>query len=50
MTDLTIEKPVQLSPGRVFQLISAPEFLPSWLGLKGITLGEHNLDFTRHGP
>ena len=50
MTDLTIEKPVQLSPERAFQLISAPEFLPSWWGPKGITLGEHDLDFTRPGP
>lgn len=50
MTDLTIEKPVQLSPERVFQLISTPEFLPFWWGPKGITLGEHDLGFTRSGP
>ena len=48
-TDLTIEKSVRLSPHRAFQLISAPEFLPSWWGPKGITLGEHDLDFTRVG-
>ena len=49
-TELTIEKPVSLSPLRAFQLISSPDFLPSWGGPKGITLGDHDLDFTRPGP
>lgn len=50
MTDLTIEKPVGLAPERAFQLISAPEFIPSWWGPEGITLGEYDLDFTHTGP
>jgi len=49
-TDLTIQKPLRLSPGRAFELVTRPEYLPSWWGPSGITLGEHDLDFTRTGP
>jgi uncharacterized protein YndB with AHSA1/START domain len=50
MTDLSIEKPIPLSPDRVFELITAPDYLPSWWGPEGVTLGEYSLDFTRPGP
>ena len=50
MTDLHIEKPIPLPPDRVFALITMPAHLPSWWGPEGITLGEHELDFTRRGP
>jgi len=49
-TDLTIQKPLRLAPARAFELLTRPEYLPSWWGPRGITLGEHNLDFTRKGP
>jgi len=50
MTDLSIEKPVPLPPGRVFALVTAADPLPSWWGPEGLTLGEYKLDFTRPGP
>ena len=49
-TDLTIQKPLRLAPGRAFELVTRPEYLPSWWGPRGITLGEYDLDFTRTGP
>lgn len=49
-TDLTIQKPLRLAPDRAFLLVTRPEYLPFWWGPRGITLGEHNLDFTRTGP
>ena len=49
-TDLTIQKPLRLAPGRAFELVTRPEYLPSWWGPRGVTLGEHDLDFTRTGP
>jgi uncharacterized protein YndB with AHSA1/START domain len=50
VTDLSIEKPFPLPPGKVFDLVTAPAHLPSWWGPEGITLGECQLDFTRPGP
>ena len=50
MTDLSIEKPIPLPPDRVYDLVTAPDHLPSWWGPEGVTLGEYSLDFTRRGP
>ena len=49
-TDLKIERPVRLAPSRAFELITRPEHLVGWWGPKGVTLGAHQLDFTRLGP
>jgi uncharacterized protein YndB with AHSA1/START domain len=50
VTDLSIEKPIPLPPGRVYDLVTAPDNLPSWWGPEGVMLGEVNLDFSRPGP
>lgn len=50
MTDLSIEKPIPLPPGRVFDFVTSPDHVPSWWGPEGITLGECHLDFTHPGP
>ena len=49
-TDLKIERPVRLSPARAFEVITRPEHIARWWGPEGITLGEHQLDFSRPGP
>ena len=49
-TDLKIEVPIRLAPARAFELITRPEHLIAWLGPEGITIGEHQLDFTSPGP
>ena len=50
MTDLSIEKSIPASPERVFTFVTAPDYVPSWWGPEGITLGEYHLDFTHPGP
>ena len=49
-TDLKIEVPIRLAPARAFELITRPEHLVAWWGPEGITIGEHQLDFTSPGP
>ena len=49
-TDLKIEVRIRLAPARAFELITKPEHLIAWWGPEGITIGEHQLDFTSIGP
>ena len=48
-TDLKIEVRIRLAPARAFELITKPEHLIAWWGPEGITIGEHQLDFTSPG-
>ena len=48
-TDLKIEVRIRLAPARAFELITRPENLIAWWGPEGITIGEHQLDFTSPG-
>ena len=49
-TDLKIEVPIRLAPARAFELITRLEHLIAWWGSEGITIVEHQLDFTSPGP
>ena len=49
MADLEIKRHFDAPPEKVFAFITQPEHLIKWWGPEGITIGEHELDFTRKG-
>lgn len=49
MADLEIKRHFDAPPEKVFAFVTQPEHLIKWWGPEGITLGEHDLDFTRTG-
>ena len=50
MPDLRLERDLDVSPDELWTFISAPEGLIQWWGPEGVTIPDHNLDFTRLGP
>ncbi len=50
MSDLTIKRHFPANPAKVFAFITEPEHLLKWWGPEGITVAEHQLDFSRPGP
>lgn len=50
MADLRMERLLPATPDAVFQRVTRTEHLLGWWGPPGVTLGAHDLDFTRLGP
>ena len=50
MADLRLERRFDVAPERLFAAISRPEELVAWWGPEGMSVPEHDLDFTRKGP
>ena len=50
MTDLRIEREFEVPPETLFEWITAGARLLQWWGPEGMTIPEHDLDFSRTGP
>jgi len=50
MTDLHLERVFDAPPEKLFAFVSSPEGLLQWWGPEGVTIAEHQLDFTTTGP
>ncbi len=50
MADLRLERDLDVTLDRLWEFISTPEGLIQWWGPEGLTVPDHNLDFTRLGP
>ncbi len=50
MATLTLERDFAADPETVFAYVSKTEHLLKWWGPEGMTLPEHQLDFTSKGP
>ncbi len=50
MATLTLERDFDADPETVFAYVSKTEHLLKWWGPEGMTLPEHQLDFTSKGP
>lgn len=50
MADLRLVRDFDTTPERLFQAVSTPKGLLAWWGPEGMTLPDHDLDFTRTGP
>ncbi len=50
MTDLTLERTFAADPKTVFDFVTKTENLLKWWGPEGMTVPEHELDFSKPGP
>jgi uncharacterized protein YndB with AHSA1/START domain len=50
MADLRLERDLNISAADLWDYVTTPEGLLQWWGPEGLTVPEHNLDFTRLGP
>lgn len=50
MSELIIDKNFAAKPEAVFAFVTQKDHLLKWWGPEGITIAEHDLDFTRLGP
>lgn len=50
LEDLRLERDFPVSPETLFGFVSTTDGLLQWWGPEGLTVPEHDLDFTRVGP
>lgn len=50
MPDIRLERSFNVSPERLFEVLSSRAALVQWWGHDGMTLPDENLDFSRVGP
>jgi len=50
MTDLHLERDLNISAAQLWPLIATPAGLLQWWGPEGMTVPDHALEFTRPGP
>ena len=48
--DLTLEREFAADPATVFAFVTDPDHLLDWWGPEGLTVPDHQLDFTAPGP
>lgn len=50
MSDLQLQRIFPVSPEKLFDWVTTPDKLLKWWGPEGVSIPEHDLDFSRTGP